>query len=85
CSVEEEKDQRLIDIHMKLKKQKQKIQKKQKPKDEGFQVASVISSVTKLFGLGLANIFGSFFSIYPAAGSFLRSSVNHESGAKTGL
>ncbi|GJS46719.1 sulfate transporter 4.1, chloroplastic-like protein, partial [Tanacetum coccineum] len=39
----------------------------------------------ELFGLGVANIFGSFFSAYPATGSFSRSAVNHESGAKTGL
>ncbi|KVH89236.1 STAS domain-containing protein [Cynara cardunculus var. scolymus] len=38
-----------------------------------------------LFGLGVANIFGSFFSAYPATGSFSRSAVNNESGAKTGL
>ncbi|WVZ63075.1 hypothetical protein U9M48_012740 [Paspalum notatum var. saurae] len=38
-----------------------------------------------LFGLGIANICGSFFSAYPATGSFSRSAVNHESGAKTGL
>uniref|UniRef100_A0A0E0AZY2 STAS domain-containing protein n=1 Tax=Oryza glumipatula TaxID=40148 RepID=A0A0E0AZY2_9ORYZ len=39
----------------------------------------------ELFGLGIANICGSFFSSYPATGSFSRSAVNHESGAKTGL
>uniref|UniRef100_A0A0D9XBG8 STAS domain-containing protein n=1 Tax=Leersia perrieri TaxID=77586 RepID=A0A0D9XBG8_9ORYZ len=38
-----------------------------------------------LFGLGIANVCGSFFSSYPATGSFSRSAVNHESGAKTGL
>ncbi|WRX12198.1 STAS domain - like 3 [Theobroma cacao] len=38
-----------------------------------------------LFGLGVANIFGSFFSAYPTTGSFSRSAVNHESGAKSGL
>ncbi|CAL5088018.1 unnamed protein product [Urochloa decumbens] len=38
-----------------------------------------------LFGLGIANICGSLFSAYPATGSFSRSAVNHESGAKTGL
>jgi sulfate transporter 4 len=40
---------------------------------------------SQLFGLGIANICGSFFSSYPATGSFSRSAVNHESGAKTGL
>ncbi|XP_059628195.1 sulfate transporter 4.1, chloroplastic-like isoform X1 [Cornus florida] len=39
----------------------------------------------ELFGLGVANIFGSFFSAYPTTGSFSRSAVNNESGAKTGL
>ncbi|KAI7753587.1 hypothetical protein M8C21_021421 [Ambrosia artemisiifolia] len=44
-----------------------------------------LDSNQELFGLGVANIFGSFFSAYPATGSFSRSAVNHESGAKTGL
>lgn len=38
-----------------------------------------------MFGLGLANILGSFFSAYPSTGSFSRSAVNNDSGAKTGL
>jgi sulfate transporter 4 len=42
-------------------------------------------SLLQLFGLGIANICGSFFSSYPATGSFSRSAVNHESGARTGL
>ncbi|KAF2295977.1 hypothetical protein GH714_035482 [Hevea brasiliensis] len=44
-----------------------------------------LDSSQELFGLGLANILGSFFSAYPATGSFSRSAVNNESGAKTGL
>ncbi|KAI3731066.1 hypothetical protein L1987_62249 [Smallanthus sonchifolius] len=44
-----------------------------------------LDSNQELFGLGVANIVGSFFSSYPATGSFSRSAVNHESGAKTGL
>ncbi|CAI9773985.1 unnamed protein product [Fraxinus pennsylvanica] len=44
-----------------------------------------LDSNRELFGLGVANIFGSFFSVYPTTGSFSRSAVNHESGAKTGL
>ncbi|KAI4991296.1 hypothetical protein ZWY2020_039667 [Hordeum vulgare] len=44
-----------------------------------------LDSNKELFGLGLSNICGSFFSAYPATGSFSRSAVNHESGAKTGL
>ncbi|KAL6977305.1 Sulfate transporter 4.1, chloroplastic [Sarracenia purpurea var. burkii] len=44
-----------------------------------------LDSNQELFGLGVANIFGSLFSAYPTTGSFSRSAVNHESGAKTGL
>ncbi|KAL5569148.1 hypothetical protein UlMin_025723 [Ulmus minor] len=44
-----------------------------------------LDSNQELFGLGVSNIFGSFFSSYPTTGSFSRSAVNHESGAKTGL
>ncbi|XP_031484895.1 probable sulfate transporter 4.2 isoform X2 [Nymphaea colorata] len=44
-----------------------------------------LDSNQELFGLGVANVCGSFFSIYPTTGSFSRSAVNHESGAKTGL
>ncbi|KAL8093337.1 hypothetical protein AgCh_035279 [Apium graveolens] len=44
-----------------------------------------LDSNQELFGLGVANIFGSMFSAYPTTGSFSRSAVNHESGAKTGL
>ncbi|KAF9676776.1 hypothetical protein SADUNF_Sadunf08G0038200 [Salix dunnii] len=49
-----------------------------------------LDSSQELFGLGLANILGSFFSAYPSTGgisggSFSRSAVNNESGAKTGL
>lgn len=44
-----------------------------------------LDSNQELFGLGVANICGSFFSSYPTTGSFSRSAVNHESGARTGL
>ncbi|XP_020689218.1 probable sulfate transporter 4.2 isoform X2 [Dendrobium catenatum] len=44
-----------------------------------------LDSNQELFGLGVANICGSFFYSYPTTGSFSRSAVNHESGAKTGL
>ncbi|CAK7325612.1 unnamed protein product [Dovyalis caffra] len=44
-----------------------------------------LDSSQELFGLGLANVLGSFFSSYPSTGSFSRSAVNNESGAKTGL
>ncbi|KAJ4807615.1 sulfate transporter 1 [Rhynchospora pubera] len=44
-----------------------------------------LDSNQELFGLGVANICGAFFSAYPSTGSFSRSAVNHESGARTGL
>ncbi|CAN1338701.1 Probable sulfate transporter 4.2 [Linum perenne] len=44
-----------------------------------------LDSSQELVGLGLANIFGSFFSSYPSTGSFSRSAVSNESGAKSGL
>lgn len=44
-----------------------------------------LDSNQELFGLGVANICGSFFSSYPTTGSFSRSAVNNESGARTGL
>ncbi|GAV77066.1 Sulfate_transp domain-containing protein/STAS domain-containing protein/Sulfate_tra_GLY domain-containing protein [Cephalotus follicularis] len=44
-----------------------------------------LDSNGELFGLGVANVFGSFFQAYPTTGSFSRSAVNHETGAKTGL
>ncbi|MBF0561454.1 MAG: SulP family inorganic anion transporter [Alphaproteobacteria bacterium] len=39
----------------------------------------------EFIGQGLSNIFGSFFSAYVATGSFNRSGLNYESGAKTPL
>jgi len=39
----------------------------------------------EFIGQGLSNIFGSFFSSYVATGSFNRSGVNYEAGAKTPL
>ncbi|TXT16283.1 MAG: sulfate permease SulP family [bacterium] len=36
-------------------------------------------------GQGLSNLFGSFFSAYASSGSFNRSGVNYESGARTPL
>ncbi|CAM6114239.1 unnamed protein product [Calypogeia fissa] len=44
-----------------------------------------IDSNQELFGLGISNLFGSAFSSSPVAGSFSRSAVMNESGAKTGL
>ena len=39
----------------------------------------------EFIGQGLSNIVGSFFSSYVATGSFNRSAVNHEAGARTPL
>ncbi len=39
----------------------------------------------EFIGQGLSNILGSFFSSYAGAGSFTRSGLNYESGAKTPL
>lgn len=39
----------------------------------------------ELVGLGLANVMGSVFYAYPAYGSFTRSSVNNDTGARTSM
>jgi SulP family sulfate permease len=39
----------------------------------------------ELIGLGLANIFGSFFQAFPTTGGFSRTAVNDQAGAKTGM
>jgi SulP family sulfate permease len=44
-----------------------------------------INSNQEFIGQGLSNIIGSFFSSYAASGSFTRTGVNYESGAKTPL
>ncbi|BBM99289.1 sulfate permease, SulP family [Marchantia polymorpha subsp. ruderalis] len=44
-----------------------------------------IDSNQELFGLGIANLFGTAFSAYPVTGSFSRSAVSNDSGAKSGL
>jgi sulfate permease, SulP family len=45
----------------------------------------VIDGNQETFGQGISNIAGSFFSGYPSSGSFTRSGVNYEAGAKTPL
>ncbi|EKE16449.1 MAG: hypothetical protein ACD_11C00017G0039 [uncultured bacterium] len=42
-----------------------------------------INGNQEVIGQGMSNIFGSFFSAYPSSGSFNRSGLNYESGAKT--
>ncbi|CAI5985263.1 unnamed protein product [Closterium sp. NIES-64] len=44
-----------------------------------------IDANQELFGLGMANVLGSFFSSFPTTGSFSRSAVNNEVGARTAL
>ncbi len=44
-----------------------------------------LNSNQEIIGQGLSNIGGSFFSAYMGSGSFTRSSLNYESGAKTPL
>lgn len=44
-----------------------------------------IDSNQEFIGQGLSNIIGSFFSSYAASGSFTRTGVNYNSGAKTPL
>jgi SulP family sulfate permease len=44
-----------------------------------------IDSNQEFLGQGLSNIIGSFFSSYAASGSFTRTGVNYEAGAKTPL
>jgi SulP family sulfate permease len=44
-----------------------------------------IDSNQEFIGQGLSNIVGSLFSNYASSGSFSRSAVNHQSGAKTPL
>jgi SulP family sulfate permease len=44
-----------------------------------------INSNQEFIGQGISNIFGSFFSSYAGSGSFTRSGLNYEAGAKTPL
>jgi len=60
---------------------------------EAISIAKAMAAKTKhridpnqeLIGQGLGNIIGSFFQSYPASGSFSRSAVNLNAGAKTGF
>jgi len=45
----------------------------------------VIAGNQEFIGQGLSNLAGSFLSGYPSSGSFTRSGVNYEAGAKTPL
>lgn len=50
-----------------------------------FHSQQQLDSNQEFIGQGLSNIVGSFFSSYAGAGSFTRSGINYESGAKTPL
>lgn len=60
---------------------------------EAISIAKAMAARTKhridpnqeLIGQGLANILGSVFQAYPASGSFSRSAVNLDAGARTGF
>ncbi len=60
---------------------------------EAISIAKAIAAKTRqridpnqeLIGQGLANIVGSFNQSYPVSGSFSRTAVNHDAGAKTGM
>ena len=60
---------------------------------EAISIAKAIAAKTKdkvdpnqeLIGQGLANIVGSFSQAFPVSGSFSRSAVNMNAGAKTGM
>jgi SulP family sulfate permease len=44
-----------------------------------------IDANRELLGLGLAKIVGSFFQAFPNTGSFTRSAINEQAGARTGM
>ena len=60
---------------------------------EAISIAKAVAAKTKqridpnqeLIGQGLANIVGSFTQAFPVSGSFSRTAVNMNSGAKTGM
>lgn len=49
----------------------------------GLKSGQTVDVNQEFIGQGLANTIGSFFSCYASSGSFVRSAVNYESGAKT--
>lgn len=48
-----------------------------------YKTDSSFSANREIFGQGLSNLVGSFFQCYPASGSFTRSALNLEAGAKS--
>ncbi len=51
----------------------------------GLRSGQHIDGNQEFIGQGVSNVIGSFFSAYPSSGSFNRSGLNFESGAKTPL
>ncbi len=51
----------------------------------GIRSGQLVDGNQEFIGQGLSNIAGSFFSAYVATGSFNRSSLNYQAGAKTPL
>ena len=51
----------------------------------GVKSGQRIDGNQEFIGQGLSNMFGAFFSAYPSSGSFNRSGLNFEAGAKTPL
>jgi sulfate permease, SulP family len=51
----------------------------------GLRSKQTIDGNQETFGQGLSNVAGAFFSGYASSGSFTRSGVNYEAGAKTPL
>lgn len=49
------------------------------------RTGELVDGNQEFIGQGLSNVFGSFFSSYVATGSFNRSGVNYEAGARTPL
>ncbi len=51
----------------------------------GLKAGQRIDGNQEFIGQGLSNVAGAFFSAYPSSGSFNRSGLNYEAGAKTPL
>ena len=52
---------------------------------EGQHKNYKVSPNQELIALGLAKIVGAFFAAFPTTGSFTRSAINNEAGARTGI
>lgn len=52
---------------------------------EGEKKTNDLDANQELLALGAAKVIGSFFQAFPNTGSFARSAINNESGAKTGM